>query len=44
VAEHARRLIVLQDGRIAGDQPVSHPRDAHEELGRLATSAPGKQN
>jgi putative ABC transport system ATP-binding protein len=43
VAAHARRLIVLQDGRIIGDQPVGHPRDAHDELGRLAMSAPGAQ-
>jgi putative ABC transport system ATP-binding protein len=41
VAEHARRLIVLQDGRIAGDQPVSHPRDAHAALASMMTDAPG---
>src|SRR5512136_1093179 len=28
IAEHARRLIVLKDGRIADDQPVAQPRDA----------------
>jgi putative ABC transport system ATP-binding protein len=32
VAEHARRLIVLRDGRIADDQPVQQPRDAETEL------------
>ena len=43
VAEHARRLIVLKDGRIAGDQPVSHQRDAHAELGRTAGDASGAE-
>jgi putative ABC transport system ATP-binding protein len=32
VAEHARRLIVLKDGRIAEDQPVRQPLDADTEL------------
>lgn len=36
VAEHARRLIILKDGRIAEDQPVAQPRDAETELKRLA--------
>jgi putative ABC transport system ATP-binding protein len=40
VAEHARRLIVLQDGRVADDQPVAQPRDAETELRRLAGEAP----
>jgi len=39
VAEHARRLIVLKDGRIAEDQPVVQPRDAETELSRLPTDA-----
>jgi len=40
VAEHARRLIVLRDGRIAGDQPVPQPHDAETEL-RRAQDAQG---
>jgi macrolide transport system ATP-binding/permease protein len=32
VAEHARRLIVLKDGRIVDDRPVGQPRDAEIEL------------
>ena len=40
VAEHARRLIVLKDGRVAEDQPVAQPRDAETELKRLPTDAP----
>lgn len=42
VAEHARRLILLQDGHVAGDQSVSLPRDADAALGRLAGSVPGE--
>jgi putative ABC transport system ATP-binding protein len=41
VAEHASRRIVLQDGRITGDQPVASPRDAHAELARMTANAPG---
>jgi len=36
VAEHARRLIVLKDGRVAEDQPVAQPRDAEAMLKALA--------
>jgi putative ABC transport system ATP-binding protein len=43
VAEHARRLIVLQDGRIAADQPVNQPRDAEAELRSMIGDAPGAQ-
>jgi putative ABC transport system ATP-binding protein len=32
VAEHADRIIVMQDGRVAGDRPVERPRDAEAEL------------
>jgi putative ABC transport system ATP-binding protein len=32
IAEHARRNLVLQDGRIAGDRQISSPRDAEAEL------------
>jgi putative ABC transport system ATP-binding protein len=39
VAEHAHRVIVMQDGRIADDQPVAQPRDAEEE----ARSLPAKE-
>jgi len=41
VAEHARRLIELKDGRIADDQPVLEPRDAETELGRMGRETPG---
>jgi putative ABC transport system ATP-binding protein len=41
VAEHAHRLIVLRDGRIADDQPVHRPRDAETELRHMAQDAPG---
>jgi putative ABC transport system ATP-binding protein len=43
VAEHARRLIVLKDGRSVSDQPVGQPRDAEAELRRMAGDAPGVQ-
>jgi putative ABC transport system ATP-binding protein len=39
VAEHAHRIIVMQDGRIADDQRVAEPRDAEEE----ARSLPAKE-
>ncbi len=41
VAEHARRIILLEDGRIAGDERVAQPRDAGTELRRLAGDASG---
>jgi len=40
VAEHARRLIVLRDGRIADDRPILRPRDAETAL-RLWPDGPG---
>jgi putative ABC transport system ATP-binding protein len=40
VAEHARRLIVLRDGRIAEDRPVDQSRDAETEL-RTIQDGPG---
>jgi putative ABC transport system ATP-binding protein len=40
VAEHARRLMVLKDGRIVDDRPVDQPRDAETEL-RVAQDGPG---
>jgi len=36
VAEHADRIIVLKDGQIAEDKPVTQPRDAETELKELA--------
>jgi len=36
VAEHANRIIILKDGRIAEDRPVPNPRDAEAELRVLA--------
>jgi len=40
VAEHARRVIVLRDGRIAEDKPVAQPRDAEAELASLGKEEP----
>ena len=37
LAEHAERVIVLDDGRIAEDQIISQPRDAEAELTALAS-------
>jgi putative ABC transport system ATP-binding protein len=36
VAEHADRMVVLKDGRIAEDRRVEHPRDAEAEIASLA--------
>ncbi len=38
VAEHAKRIIVLDDGQIAEDKLVEQPRDAEAELAALAQS------
>jgi len=35
VAEHADRIIILEDGRITDDRPVSEPRQAEGELEEL---------
>jgi putative ABC transport system ATP-binding protein len=35
IAEHANRIIVLKDGRVAGDRMVPEPRDATAELDSL---------
>jgi putative ABC transport system ATP-binding protein len=35
VAEHADRILVVKDGRIAEDRPVLEPRDAEKELEEL---------
>jgi putative ABC transport system ATP-binding protein len=40
IAEHADRILLMRDGRVAEDRPVSHPRNAEEELealGRIAS-------
>ena len=39
VAEHAQRIIVLKDGRLAEDRPVKQPRDAEAELAALKKEA-----
>jgi putative ABC transport system ATP-binding protein len=36
VAEHADRIIVLEDGSVAEDRRVAEPRDAEEEKGETA--------
>ncbi len=38
VAEHAQRIILLKDGRIAGDRPVEGRRDPDMELNALGSS------
>ena len=35
IAEHARRVISLRDGRIVADEQVARPREAREEMARL---------
>jgi len=35
IAEHARRVISLRDGRIVTDEAVARPRDARDELAKL---------
>jgi putative ABC transport system ATP-binding protein len=42
VAEHAERVIVLKDGRVAEDRPIGRPRDADAELAALAGKEAGK--
>ncbi len=41
LAEHAQRVIVLEDGQIAEDHRISQPRDAEAELAALA---PAEEN
>jgi len=41
LAEHAQRVIVLEDGQIAEDRRISQPRDAQAELAALA---PAEEN
>jgi len=36
VAEHAHRIVLLKDGRVAEDQAVAQPRDAEREAATLA--------
>jgi len=40
IAEHARRIISLRDGRVVADDTVTQPREAQEELARLPQEAP----
>ncbi|MDQ7800645.1 MAG: ABC transporter ATP-binding protein [Armatimonadota bacterium] len=35
VAEHARRIVTLRDGRVVRDEPVRSPRDAREVLRQM---------
>jgi putative ABC transport system ATP-binding protein len=35
IAEHARRVVSLRDGRVVADEAVAHPREAREELTKL---------
>jgi putative ABC transport system ATP-binding protein len=36
IAEHARRVISLRDGRVMADEGVAHSRDARQELAKLS--------
>ena len=40
IAEHADRILLMRDGRVAEDRPVTHPRNAEEELEALGRIAP----
>jgi putative ABC transport system ATP-binding protein len=42
VAEHANRIIVLKDGTVAEDRPVTQPRDADAEVRVLAEKETSK--
>ena len=35
IAEHARRVISIRDGKVVTDEPVAHPRQAGDELAKL---------
>ncbi|MBI4640580.1 MAG: ATP-binding cassette domain-containing protein, partial [Candidatus Tectomicrobia bacterium] len=35
IAEHARRIVTIIDGKIVSDEPLESPRDAQEELAAL---------
>ncbi|NLO05233.1 MAG: ABC transporter ATP-binding protein [candidate division WS1 bacterium] len=39
LAAHAHRIVTLEDGAIASDEPVEEPRDAEAELAELAETA-----
>jgi putative ABC transport system ATP-binding protein len=39
IAEHARRVVSIRDGRVVVDEPVAHPREAGEELAKLSPEA-----
>jgi len=39
IAQHARRIVRVADGRIAGDEAVRAPRDARTELARMEKEA-----
>jgi putative ABC transport system ATP-binding protein len=41
IAEHANRIIVLRDGQVTEDRPVTQPRHADKELEALAQAASG---
>ena len=42
VAEHANRIVVLKDGMVAEDRPVTQPRDADAEARALAEKETSK--
>jgi len=39
IAEHANRILIMRDGRVAEDRPVPKPRDAGHELEQLPPDA-----
>jgi putative ABC transport system ATP-binding protein len=42
IAEHARRVISIRDGRTVSDEPVAEPRQAEEELAKLPVEEAGR--
>lgn len=37
IALHAKRLVRFRDGKIVGDEPIEHPKEAEQELSRMDT-------
>jgi len=40
VARHAKRILVMRDGKVLSDEPVRERSDASEELARLPVTEP----
>ncbi len=44
IAEYAKRIVVMRDGRVVRDYPVTRHRDAAEELANLPPEAGDEEN